>query len=249
MSVVIENDLNSIKSPLKRRSFPLVQRLDQVFDIEKIKSELKKIAAVNGWQDMSKGSKLVEKLIMGRDRLTYNFQDESGDYSKYHQILLTEYDGDVEPEVEGVASGKFSQYKADVKKVDPRLDESKYNKLRSFMDDAPELRSVLNSFKDKIMRARLARVQPGFQIKPHIDYDIPYGTRYHLVLDTNEKCHIGIRRSPNDRFEEFHLPCDGHLYFVNVGHEHYASNFGATERTHLVVSVDGHQDILPYRLK
>ncbi len=234
---------------VKRRQFPLIQRIEHLkFDIDHIKQEFQMLQNGNDWSDMTDESPLVKDLIKGRDHLTRCFASENGKYEKYHQILLTEGNPQKTKNSFGAGS-KAERYRRETSRLDPLLDEANYNKPREFMSALPYLNSVINSFSDPIMRARFAKMGAGFAIAPHIDYDIPYGTRFHLAVHSNERSSLKIRRSPKDEFETFHIPCDGYFYFVNVGFEHYAENFGSTERTHLVVSVNGHQDILKYLIK
>ena len=242
----LQNNKNRIA---KRRQFPLVQKVDHLkFDINQIRSEFESIQSKSDWSDMTDESPLVKDLIKGRDHLTKCFANENGKYENYHQILLTEGQPLTKVEPTEVRS-KASKYRMEINRLDPQLNEANYNKPREFMSQFPYLSKAVNSFSDPIMRARFAKIGPGFSIAPHIDYDIPYGTRFHMAITSNKDSFIRVRRSPKDEFESYNIPCDGHFYFVNVGFEHYAENAGTTERTHLVVSVNGHSDILNYSIK
>lgn len=216
------------------------------FNLSKIRKELEVIEKINGWNDMTEESPLVKDLIKGRQRLIECFQDENGTYSKYKQILLTEFNSKratLETN-QPCATTKGISYRMDIKKADPRLNESNYNKPRWFLEMAPELTRLLQSFRAPVMRARFSNLKKGGRIKPHIDYDVSYGVRLHLAVTTNAECHLGVRKNPKDKFQEFHIPSDGFLYFVNVGYEHYARNTGETDRIHLVVGLDGTQDLM-----
>lgn len=234
----------------RRRHFPLFGRTLIRFDIEKVREEMVKISLINGWNDMTRDSELVRDLIHGRDRLIEKFQDEDGTYSSYHQILLTEFNQSAvqmdEPDLAGAS--KFTTYKADSLRSSAKLDESKYNFPRPFLSEMPELSRILAFFGSRLMRARFAKISPGFKIKPHIDYDTTYGIRLHMAVQTNSLAKIFARRSQKDSFEQFHIPADGFLYFVNAGFEHYAGNEGDSDRVHLVLSVLGQQDVETLKL-
>lgn len=226
---------------LTRKHFPFYEKLDLQFDPEKIMAELKILEELNGgWNDMKTNAPLIKELTHGRDRLTQVFQNDDGEYHSYEQIICTEYNEDQNAtKTIDATGGTLSQYKQDMDKAKSGLNESAYNQLRPMMDNAPYIRDVLEQFQDPISRARFARIQPDFQIKPHIDYCTRYGMRYHIALTTNDDCKLGFRHSPKDDFEVLHIPVDGHVYFVNAGFEHYAENMGDTERTHFVVGVTG----------
>jgi hypothetical protein len=231
---------------LKRRYYPLFAKLNIKFDIEKVRQELSLLDSLNGWNDMTPHSELVKDLIKGRDRLTEKFKDDDGSYNSYHQILLTEYNSSQLPEANApqtTDAAKVSTYKQDSKRAVSTLDERNYNKPRTFIEQTPELKNILDHFGSRLMRARFARIAPNFSIKPHIDYDTTYGIRLHLAVESNDKSFIWLRHNKNEDFQKFYVPTDGHLYFVNAGFEHYASNNGTTERTHLVLSIHGQQDI------
>lgn len=70
---------------------------------------------------------------------------------------------------------------------------------------------------------------PGAVIRPHVDKD--EGTRYHLVLSTNDACW-----SMNDgRW----LQCElGGIYTMNPRLTHASANWGVTPRVHLVIDTE-----------
>jgi hypothetical protein len=78
---------------------------------------------------------------------------------------------------------------------------------------------------------------PQSEIKPHIDYDTIYGVRLHIAIETNELCFNGGWDENGKEFK-FHIPADGHVWFINTGVKHFAANNGDTPRIHLVMSVD-----------
>ena len=233
----------------KRRHFPLFGKATgPSCDIDKIRAELSYLEEINGWKDMTLDSELVKNLIKGRECLTSKFQDNDGAYTNYHQILLTEFNSSDSAMPDRSVSDRLKNYKLDVKRTIPELDERNYNRPRAFLDKTPELKKVLNHFSDRLMRARFAKIKAGFSIKPHIDYDTTYGIRLHLAINTNDQCFLWARRSKSENFEKFFVPDDGCFYFVNAGFEHYASNEGLSDRSHLVLSIYGQQDIAHLKL-
>lgn len=234
---------------LKRRHFPFLCQLKRVFDVEAIKREINTLEKEYGWIDISYEADSYKKLSVSRENLFQAFEDEKGEFSKYHQIVLTEFDKSRAKESgkseisETVSLGKFSRYKSSMSRAIGELDEANYGKRRAFLRLAPTINQVLDSFKSPISRVRLAKIDPGFKIKPHIDNDTVYGVRYHLAIQTNPKSILGFRKSPKDDFEIYHIPANGHLYFINAGFEHFAENMGDEARIHLVIGVDGQADI------
>ncbi len=64
----------------------------------------------------------------------------------------------------------------------------------------------------------------------HDEFDAKHLARYHLVLQTNDRCwtlHDNCWQRPEA----------GHLYHMDPRQEHAAVNFGPTPRVHLVVDV------------
>ena len=228
-----------------RRSYPFLCKTKYKFDLDRLREEAAALEEINGWNDMKHDSELVKNLIKGRERLTQAFANDDGEYHDYEQMIVTHIDD--EPEVAGgVSVSKYEQYKLDMKRAASGLDESKYGQFRDVMDAAPYTKEILNSLPDPLARVRYAKLKPHFAIKPHIDYDTTYGMRYHIALHTNDKCELGFRRNRNEDFATFHIPTDGHLYFINQGFEHYANNYGDEDRIHMVIGLSGQALMEPY---
>ena len=63
---------------------------------------------------------------------------------------------------------------------------------------------------------------PGFTIKPHVDYDPSYITRYHIPIITNDQVLFGGK--VKDKITEYIMPADGSIYFFNSGILHWVGN-------------------------
>lgn len=75
-------------------------------------------------------------------------------------------------------------------------------------------------------RLRLMRLRPKTCYSFHVDDNC----RYHLALQTRRTCFLAFREGL------FHVPSDGHLYWVNTLQAHSAFNASNVDRIHLVFS-------------
>jgi len=249
-----------------RKDFPLFQKINIKVDIDKIKNELKILETRNNWLDINPETKYYESLLQRREHLLAAFADEPSDdlkiekmkFTNYNQIVLTEFDEStyhgikdqkIDYIINASENSKFSRYKKDVLEIMADQNEKNYGKFRNIIDDLDNLKKLLLSFKNKVTRARFARLKSNSNIRPHIDYNVSYGVRYHLALETNDNCYLAIRKNPKSDFEYFHVPADGYLYFINVGFEHFAVNHGNWDRIHLVIGVNGIDDLIPYTIR
>jgi len=99
----------------------------------------------------------------------------------------------------------------------------------------------LNMFKGNLARVRLAYLSPNFSLKPHVDYDPSYITRYHIPLLTNEDCLMCVKVKGVEK--NIHFPADGNVYFLNAGHIHWAENNSNEGRIHLIVDTKNQEDL------
>lgn len=121
----------------------------------------------------------------------------------------------------------------------PAADEHNYGK-RNHLSKG-EVENVLNKFKGKLTRVRFAYLAPGFSLKPHIDYDPSYITRFHIPLITNDKCLMGVK--VKGETQKVHFPANGNVYFLNSGLTHWAENNSDIERIHLIVDTKDQTDL------
>ena len=82
---------------------------------------------------------------------------------------------------------------------------------------------------------------PGHSIKPHIDYNTTYSIRVHIPIITNDQSFMCVKNK--DGIQKMHMPADGSVYFLNTGMTHWAENNGDNGRIHLVISLNGQEDL------
>ena len=157
-----------------------------------------------------------------------------GDDDKYHvsgspykQIALTEYNPDMENRV----------YEKKIPKS--RLDERHYNKIKEWVKGT-YLEQVITSFKSETTRARIAIMDPGAFIAEHIDYNTDYSVRYHIPITTNNDCGFYCLVNGEKVYQTME---PGSVWFLNQGLRHSAWNKGKTVRSHIIVSVNGQEDL------
>jgi hypothetical protein len=158
-----------------------------------------------------------------------------GDDDKYHvsgspykQIALTEYNPDMEDRI----------YEKKIPKS--RLDERHYNKIKDWVKGT-YLEEVINSFKSETTRARIAIMDPGAFIAEHIDYNTDYSVRYHIPIVTNKDCGFYCVVDGQKVYQTME---PGSVWFLNQGLRHSAWNKGKTVRSHIIVSVNGQEDLV-----
>lgn len=161
----------------------------------------------------------------------------------YRQLSLTEFDGEPFGEREVRPDSKFTTYRKSTVKNDPAynpvMDERRYTRRKDICTGY--WNEVLDTFKAPVTRTRFAYMAPGHRIKPHIDYNTTYSIRVHIPILTNESCIMGVKDREGEHV--MHMPADGGVYFLNTGLSHWAENNGDTGRVHLVISLDGQEDL------
>lgn len=161
----------------------------------------------------------------------------------YRQLYLTDFD--TSKSSEKVSLHNTNQFER-AKRLNPNdarylpeADELNYGVRNELVKGI--LSDILDSFTSKITRVRLAYLSPGFEIKPHVDYDPSYIVRFHLPLITNENVKMGFER--NGKKLQFHLPANGRLYFFNSGLKHWVNNDSDQGRLHLIIDVHGQTEL------
>lgn len=124
-------------------------------------------------------------------------------------------------------------------KYHPYYDERNYTKPTAFCRDS--IADLLGGFQAQASRSALVCLAPGKYISPHFDIGPEYITRTMVPILTNEKAFVGIRVEGG--YEEFHLPADGGIYFINAGYEHYAINGGDQPRHQIRICLNGQEDL------
>jgi hypothetical protein len=236
---------------LNRKQLPPFGVLDSPrFDIEEIVSYCKEqgFLDVSNYTDVKASANSDIKQILEANHYAKNnfFKEEDAaplEGEKYVQLYLTGMDPakrskefKLEPDN---AKIRFRRLRPDDPHYLPEADEHNYG-VRNERVAGP-LEKLLDSFKAPLARVRFAAMAPGFEIKPHTDYDPTYITRFHLPLLTNKECLLYAEQ--NGVTVEKHLPVDGKVYFLNTGVKHWAVNRGDTWRIHILIDVKNQDDL------
>lgn len=224
---MVEEVKEKSKKLLRRHEVPPYLKLSEryTFDIDKILAVFQ-----NQFDGLKTGT--------GRDFIINQFDNGYSTYSdgNYNLYSVTEFDPDFEPENHGVM-GNIGE-----SKKDPRWDERKYAKIVDWAKGT-YIEEVLKTFKGQVSRCNIRVMDAGGAITEHMDYDTTYSMRYHIPLVTNDKAYFTTRRRKTDDPEIFRMEADGGTYFLNQGILHAAFNDGDTPRIHLVICVNGQEDL------
>ena len=218
-----------------RKELPDLKKLNLKFDIKQLREAVAELegkdwnacigGALNDLREVY-GYRL-SKIAYKKDNNEIKMDDDWKQYS-YQQLALTEFNPDYEIRDDRNSGSRWDK---SFMRRDKKYDERAYNKP---INDLPEyLGHVFKTFGKHLTRVNLAKLMPGEQVAPHIDYDATFSTRYHIAIDTNPKAKLCGQ----------HLPADGHVWFLNPGKLHSAENEGDSPRTHLILNMDS-QDLL-----
>jgi hypothetical protein len=188
-----------------------------------------------------------QRFLVSNEFCKTNFFTEEGaplmEGEKYKQLYLTDFDESrASNRVELHGTNIFERIKRlnpDDPRYLPEADERNYG-VRNNYATGP-FAEILDSFKAQVTRVRLAYLKNGFSIKPHIDYDPSYITRYHIPLITHSDVVMGFNRNNVDY--RYYLPADGSVYFFNGGIKHWVENNSPIDRIHLIIDTHGQEDL------
>lgn len=248
----------------KRQFLPLMSKLKIKIDQERLLKEFYDLG-YNNWDlynglksdYASENGRIVRQIL-----LNYFLSDEEKKQKKedhiidggeaYKMLCLTDYDekeagnkldeiklSEKNPEMLSKAKMLEKIHDRGHKHYIPEADERNYTKRNEYAKGY--FNEVMDMFKGKVTRTRLAVLQPGEEIKPHIDVNTDLGIRIHIPVITNNKVIVGVR-GKNKNIEE-NMKADGSVYFLNQGFTHYVKNNGETPRVHFVMSIVGQDDI------
>jgi len=235
---------------LDRKQLPGFLKLPYRFDMDKLLTAFEKFNDPNLYNDLdaSNPDSAYGDFYNSKTKLDHlkKFADTSEDVAQgskfYRQLSLTEFDGE-RPERKLDNDNSVTTYRKSTKVGDPAyqavMDERRYTRRKDICTGY--WNDVLDTFKAPVTRTRFAYMAPGHSIKPHIDYNTTYSIRVHIPIITNQdavmcvKDKIGVSR--------IHMPADGSVYFLNTGLTHWAENNGNEGRTHLVISLNGQDDL------
>lgn len=239
---------------LTRKKLPPYAKINKKVDIERLRSYCvnKGYTNYDSFNDIkySADSKHKSFLVANtycKDTFFKENDAESREGEKYKQLYLTDIDQNLKINSEDRLDETNSSIFIRTKRLDPNskdyipeADEYNYTVRNHHVADI--FKEILDSFISPITRVRLAVIMPGFTIKPHVDYDPSYITRYHIPIFTNDKVMFGYKIKENQ--VEYHLPADGGVFFFNSGLVHWVYNKGDFPRLHLIVDTNGQDDLI-----
>lgn len=235
---------------LDRKQLPPFSKLPYQFDMDKILHEFEKFKDISLYDDLNasnpksaygdfynSSTKLnhLKKFINEKEQAIYGSEF-------YKQLSLTEFAGETKARQidadNNVATYRKSTNKDDVS-YDPVLDERNYSKRKDICTGY--WNDILDTFKGRVTRTRFAYMAPGHKIKPHIDYNTTYSIRVHIPIITNNDALVFVKNK--EGVHQMHMPADGSVWFLNTGMTHWVENNGSEGRVHLVISLDGQEDL------
>lgn len=237
-----------------RKQLPLIARLDNIkINTSEVIDYCQRSGLFNKsiYKDIQySGESSHQRFLISNEYCKTNFFTEANvdhmEGEMYKQLYLTDFD-------ENKASNNVKLHSTNIfertKRLNPKnerylpeADELNYG-IRNSYASGP-LASILDQFKSKLTRVRLAWLSPSFMIKPHVDYDPSYIMRYHIPLITDLNIIIGFQKNGLDY--RYHLPADGSVYFFNSGIKHWVSNNSKIDRIHLIVDTHGQEDFVDW---
>lgn len=181
-----------------------------------------------------------------KDQFFKEDEADSREGEKYKQLYLTDISPDLITNSEQRLNDTHSSIFIRTRRLDPNskdyvpeADEYNYTHKNDHVRDI--FKEILDSFQSPVTRVRLAVLMPNFTIKPHVDYDPSYITRYHIPIFTNEQVIFGYKNK--DVVSEYQMPADGGIYFFNSGLLHWVANKSSVPRLHLIIDTNGQDDL------
>jgi len=233
-----------------RKQLPPFLKLQHQFDMRRILHAFEQFKDINLYDDLnvSNPDSAYGDFYNSSSKLEHlkKFAERNEDVSRgsqfYKQLSLTEFDGD-KPQRRLEKDTGIKTYRKstnpDDSCYDPVMDERRYTKRKDICTGY--WNDILDTFKSPVTRTRFAYMAPGHSIKPHIDYNTTYSIRLHIPIITNDDSLMCVKTK--DGVQKIHMPADGSVYFLNTGMTHWAENNGDAGRIHLVISLNGQEDL------
>ena len=233
-----------------RKQLPAFLKLSYTFDMDRILDEFKKFEDIDLYDDLnaSNPDSSYGDFYNSSSKLDHlkKFTESNEDVTKgsqfYRQLSLTEFDGD-KPERKLEQDNNITTYRKSTNPNDPSynpvMDERRYTRRKDICTGY--WNEILDTFKSPVTRTRFAYMAPGHSIKPHIDYNTTYSIRVHIPIITNDQSFMCVKNK--NGIQKMHMPADGSVYFLNTGMTHWAENNGDNGRIHLVISLNGQEDL------
>jgi len=221
---------------LKRRDLPSYFKLPLKFPVDKLISSYTNSIKIAGSQGYRNSFNALRAEYSKINQLTEMF-----DFSSYDQVDLTNFSSDKHDRQFSLKN----QLRGGVEKS-PLVDERNYNQRNDLCDIF--LHGVFDSFQAKVTRCRFAKLNAGSNIAAHVDYDTDFSIRIHIPIITNPDVTFYVARTGTKQVSSWHMPADGHAWFINQGMLHWVENKGKTDRVHLVISLCGQEDLHYYNV-
>ena len=226
---------------LNKYNLPCAYKLSHIkFDLKQLKQAL--IPFVSQFEDIYEANK---GLCLNHQKLASSVKDH------FFQVSLTVCSTPMKEHHHGrkfeeAGKGKMSRSQrhrlTTSRRTDfPYMDEHNWNVPTKLFQNSYFYRCVKH-FKAPAIRVRLTTLDGGGTIIPHIDYNVDYAVRIVVPIYTNEQCWNYFWKK--GRKVKFHIPADGHPWFLNVGLKHSVENLGTNNRTVLMFSLAGTKDII-----
>lgn len=120
--------------------------------------------------------------------------------------------------------------------------ESEYKENTLAMTDS--IKKIMSSFRSKISRVALMKLNAGGAITPHVDFPYYHCIRLHACLVGSSGTTVEVQR------EKFTIPEDGSFYLLDTGKTHGVKNTGDVDRINLNINIIPDQNLLKeYGLK
>jgi hypothetical protein len=242
-----------IKTRKNRHSLPPIGRLRKTIDLDSARTQIMHLIAENE-EKISQG--LLEMDPSSTEH-TYDLKNKQGNdfiknydevYKRYsvigfHELTdeaktlgnsMTKKVSDFTPvqRLKGMVDTSSEYYH-------PFYDERNYTKPTVY--NAGYINEFLGSFQSNSCRAAVVSLYPGRFITKHFDIGAEYITRLQIPIITNPGSVIGVKTAGG--WNEYHLPADGGIFFINAGIEHYAINRGDEIRYQIRVCLESQEDL------
>lgn len=239
---------------LNRKQLPSLRKINKRIDLQELRDYIKN----NHYTDYTKyndikysANSVHQSFLVANQFSKENFFKESYasflEGENYKQLYLTDIDKSLlktdHANLANNGQSIFSRTRrlsSASKSYIPEADELNYGIRNQHCSGV--FSKILDMFTAKVTRVRLAVLKKSFEIKPHIDYDPSYITRYHIPIFNNEHVVYGFKVKNQDH--EYTMIEDGSIYFFNGGHVHWVKNLGNSDRLNLIIDTHGQDDLI-----
>lgn len=239
---------------LNRKQLPALAKINKKIDLQLLRQYIidNHYDDYNKYNDIkySANSNHQAFLVANQYSKENFFKEDKADFlegDNYKQLYLT----NIDPTLIKTSQNKLSSSHKNIFSRTKRLNP----KNNSYIPEVDELNyglrnqhctgifaEILDMFKSKVTRVRLAVLKANFEIKPHVDYDPSYITRYHIPIFNNLNVIYGFK--VKGEILEHSMIEDGSIYFFNGGHVHWVKNKGNLSRLNLIIDTHGQEDLV-----